>query len=137
MVTLALRLQWTTRGHEWSKLYQTWLDVESMMAVLMLMHCLLGLDKCVIKNTLAFAICSRWCWCCVCPHGEKKLLWETLNYLVVFVLCAFIEVIKIMSLCVNRCSDAIEDENTQEGKAAGTYCKPSPKHALITQVGHL
>lgn len=39
-----------------------------------------------------------------------------------------------MSFSVNRCSEGIEDENTQEGQAAGLYCNHT--HAHIRKVGH-
>lgn len=36
-----------------------------------------------------------------------------------FLMCAFLEVIWFMIFSVNRCCEGIEDENTQEGQAAG------------------
>lgn len=41
------------------------------------------------------------------------------NFLFFFLMCAFLEVIWFMIFSVNRCCEGIEDENTQEGQAAG------------------
>lgn len=46
-----------------------------------------------------------------------------------FVFCAYIvRIMKIMCFCFDRCSDVIEDENTQEGQAAGLFL---PNHVWL------
>lgn len=54
-----------------------------------------------------------------------------------FILCAFLEVIWMMSFSVDRCSEGIEDENTQEGQAAGLLYTHTHTNMHIGKVGHL